>query len=188
MPLICDEIQSGIGRTGRWFAFEHEGIVPDVVVLSKAIGGIGMPLSVVVYHERLDVWKPGAHMGTFRGNQPAMVAGAAAIELMEGLRLVERAAELGDSLLAGLRRAFGSSALVANVRGRGLMIGVELASSALALAVREACLARGLIIELGGRGDRVLRFLPPLVLSRRLAARIVEIVTDALDDAIVNSD
>ena len=75
IPLIMDEVQAGIGRTGKMFAFEHADIVPDVIVLSKAIGG-SLPLAVVVYDESLDVWQPGAHAGTFRGNQMAMAAGA----------------------------------------------------------------------------------------------------------------
>src|SRR5579871_6152689 len=69
VPLICDEIQSGMGRTGKWFAFEHEDIDPDIVLLSKSLGGMGLPISVMIYHKRLDRWKPGAHAGTFRGNQ-----------------------------------------------------------------------------------------------------------------------
>jgi diaminobutyrate-2-oxoglutarate transaminase len=178
-PLICDEIQSGLGRTGRWFAFEHEDVVPDVILLSKAIGGLGLPLSVVVYHERLDRWRPGAHAGTFRGNQMAMAAGTAAIAFMRSHGLVEHAARLGARLLEDLRGALGGSPLVRDVRGRGLMIGVEAATSAAARRMRAASLARGLILELGGRDDTVLRLLPPLVLTEGQALRIVEILADA---------
>jgi diaminobutyrate-2-oxoglutarate transaminase len=180
VPLICDEIQSGMGRTGTWFAFEHEGVVPDVILLSKAIGGIGFPISAVIYHERLDRWEPGAHAGTFRGNQIAMVAGAAAIAFMREHDLPGHAARLGARLLGDLRSALGGHELVSDSRGRGLMIGVEMASSAAARAFRAACLSRGLIIELGGRGDAVLRLLPPLVLTDELAQRIVEIMAEAL--------
>src|SRR5579871_290778 len=88
VPLICDEIQSGMGRTGKWFAFEHEGIVPDILLLSKSLGGLGLPISVVIYHEKLDQWSPGAHAGTFRGNQMAMAAGTAAIEFVRAHGLV----------------------------------------------------------------------------------------------------
>ena len=179
VPLICDEIQSGLGRTGRWFAFEHEDIVPDVVLLSKSLGGLGLPLSVIIYHERFDRWLPGAHAGTFRGNQMAMAAGIAAIEFMRAHGIVEHAAELGARLLDDLRGALGSSALVRDIRGRGLMIGLEMASSEAAQRMREACLRRGLIVEIGGRDDSVMRLLPPLVLTDGQALRIVEILADA---------
>jgi diaminobutyrate-2-oxoglutarate transaminase len=182
VPLICDEIQTGLGRTGRWFAFEHDGIVPDVVILSKSIGGLGFPISVIVYDESLDVWGPGAHAGTFRGNQIAMVAGAAAIDFIRDYDLVEHAAVLGRRLLADLHGALDSSPLVRQVRGRGLMIGVELTETSVARAMRAACLRRGLIIELGGRGDRTLRLLPPLVLTEELAARVGTILVDALTE------
>jgi diaminobutyrate-2-oxoglutarate transaminase len=179
VPLICDEIQSGLGRTGRWFAFEHEDVVPDVVLLSKGLSGLGLPLSVIVYHERFDRWLPGAHAGTFRGNQMAMAAGIAAIEFMRTHGIVEHAAELGARLLADLRGALGSSALVRDIRGRGLMIGLEMASSETAQRMREACLRRGLIVELGGRDDTVMRLLPPLVLTDGQALGIVEILAEA---------
>lgn len=84
-----DEVQTGLGRTGKLFAYEHAGIEPDAIVLSKAIGG-SLPLSVVVYHERYDVWKPGAHIGTFRGNQLAMAAGLAALRYIKEQDLPER--------------------------------------------------------------------------------------------------
>lgn len=179
VPLICDEIQSGMGRTGKWFAFEHEGVVPDVVVLSKAIGGIGLPLAVVVYHKDLDRWQPGAHAGTFRGNQLAMVAGTAAIEFTQRYGLVEHAARLGERLLANLRHALGGSQLFSDMRGRGLMIGLETTSGAAAKALRREALSRGLIFELGGRDDRVVRLLPPLVLTDDLADRIVDILVQS---------
>lgn len=180
VPLICDEIQSGVGRTGRWFAFEHDEVVPDAIVLSKSIGGAGFPIALVVYHERLDRWRPGAHAGTFRGNYAAMVAGTAAIAFIKENGLVERAAELGGRLKSELGLALLPSELIRDVRGRGLMIGIEVASTAAARAIRRACLDRGLIVELGGRGDRVMRLLPPLVLTDGQAERIVEIVAAAL--------
>jgi diaminobutyrate-2-oxoglutarate transaminase len=180
VPLICDEIQTGLGRTGRWFAFEHAGIVPDVIVLSKSIGGLGFPISVVIYRENLDRWQPGAHAGTFRGNQIAMVAGTAAIEFIKRYSLVEHTASLGEKMLADLRGGVGSSPLVSQVRGKGLMIGVEVMSTDIARSMRAACLKRGLIIELGGRGDRTLRLLPPLVLTETQAERIGTILVEAL--------
>lgn len=150
------------------------------MLLSKAIGGIGFPLSVVVYHERLDRWQPGAHAGTFRGNQLAMVAGAAAIAYMREHDVPGHAARVGAQLLADLRSALGGHELVRDIRGRGLMIGIEMASPRSARALRDACLELGLIVELGGREDVVLRLLPPLVITDNLARRISEIVAAAI--------
>ncbi|WP_416978257.1 diaminobutyrate--2-oxoglutarate transaminase family protein [Streptomyces sp. T028] len=125
IPLIADEVQTGVGRTGTFWAVEHSGITPDVMVLSKAIGG-SLPLAVVVYHDDLDVWEPGAHAGTFRGNQLAMAAGTATLAHVRENRLAERAATLGAHLLNQLRHLAEDFPCMGDVRGRGLMIGVEL--------------------------------------------------------------
>ncbi|MFD0418459.1 diaminobutyrate--2-oxoglutarate transaminase family protein [Streptomyces sp. NPDC127108] len=125
IPLIADEVQTGVGRTGAFWAVEHSGIVPDVLVLSKAIGG-SLPLAVVVYRDDLDVWPPGAHAGTFRGNQLAMAAGAATLAYVRENRLAERAATLGARMLADLRSLAADHPCVGDVRGSGLMLGVEL--------------------------------------------------------------
>ncbi|MGW2964202.1 diaminobutyrate--2-oxoglutarate transaminase family protein [Streptomyces sp. NPDC001220] len=125
IPLIADEIQTGVGRTGAFWAVEHSGVTPDVMVLSKAIGG-SLPLAVVVYRDDLDVWEPGAHAGTFRGNQLAMAAGTATLAHVRENGLAERAGLLGSRMLAQLRGLQEEFACVGDVRGRGLMIGVEL--------------------------------------------------------------
>lgn len=124
VPLIADEVQTGVGRTGAFWAVEHSGITPDVMVLSKAIGG-SLPLAVVVYHEDLDVWEPGTHAGTFRGNQLAMAAGTATLIYVRENRLAERAATLGSRMLNQLAALAGEFSCIGEVRGRGLMIGVE---------------------------------------------------------------
>ncbi|MYT74186.1 MULTISPECIES: diaminobutyrate--2-oxoglutarate transaminase family protein [unclassified Streptomyces] len=215
IPLIADEVQTGVGRTGAFWAVDHSGVVPDVMVLSKAVGG-SLPLAVVVYHEDLDVWSPGAHAGTFRGNQLAMAAGAATLAHVRENRLDQRAADLGARILGQLEQAAQEFAIVGDVRGRGLMIGVEIvdpegeasgpaaadaedaegmagdpllggpspsplpAAPAFAAAVRDACLDRGLIVELGGRHSSVVRLLPPLTLTDEQAAAVVDRLTDAL--------
>ncbi|MCF3132912.1 diaminobutyrate--2-oxoglutarate transaminase family protein [Streptomyces olivochromogenes] len=125
VPLIADEIQTGVGRTGAFWAVEHSGVTPDVMVLSKAIGG-SLPLAVVVYRDDLDVWEPGAHAGTFRGNQLAMAAGTATLAHVRENGLAERAAQLGSRMLSQLRELARAFPCVGDVRGRGLMIGVEL--------------------------------------------------------------
>ncbi|WP_046728650.1 diaminobutyrate--2-oxoglutarate transaminase family protein [Streptomyces humi] len=125
IPLIADEIQTGVGRTGAFWAVEHSGVTPDVMVLSKAIGG-SLPLAVVVYRDDLDVWEPGAHAGTFRGNQLAMAAGTATLAHVRENALADRARLLGTRMLSQLGRLKNDFACVGDVRGRGLMIGVEL--------------------------------------------------------------
>jgi diaminobutyrate-2-oxoglutarate transaminase len=187
VPLIVDEIQTGFARTGTMFACEHDDVTPDVITLSKAIGGIGYPLSGIAYDMRLDSWEPGAHIGTFRGHQVAMAAGAAAIDFTLEHELARHAGELGELALGLLRDAQEQLPSVGEVRGRGLMIGVELVcdrdtrepSPRLASEIRRACAQKGLIIEVGGHFANVARFLPPLVITRELLLRGLELFLEA---------
>jgi diaminobutyrate-2-oxoglutarate transaminase len=197
IPLIVDEVQTGFGRTGRLFAFEHAGIVPDVITLSKAIGG-SLPLAVIVYRKELDQWSPGAHAGTFRGHQLAMAAGSATLRFLRSEALHETAASLGRTLLGQLQELQSDYPQIGNVRGRGLMVGVELVdpagspdrlghrppNSALAAELRKECLRRGLILELGGRGGSVVRFLPPLIITAQQIHHVCEIFAAALGAAV----
>lgn len=193
IPLIVDEVQTGVGRTGALWAVEHSGIMPDVMVMSKAIGG-SLPLAVIVYDERYDGWPPGAHMGTFRGNTLAMAAGAATLRFVVREGLAERAATVGAKMLARLEGLRAALPVIGDVRGRGLMIGLELVDPdgpsdacgarpvdpGLAVRVREACLERGLIVELGGRFDATVRLLPPLTLTDEEVEAVLERLSDAL--------
>src|SRR5690606_27648309 len=122
VALIVDEVQSGFARTGRMFAFEHAGIVPDVVVLSKAIGG-SLPLAVMVYRDWLDTWSPGAHAGTFRGNQMGMAAGSAVMYYLVQHRVFEHAEAMGERLRGHLRKVQQVYPQLGDIRGRGLMLG-----------------------------------------------------------------
>ncbi|GCB45509.1 siderophore biosynthesis diaminobutyrate--2-oxoglutarate aminotransferase [Streptomyces sp. NL15-2K] len=124
IPLIADEVQTGVGRTGAFWAVDHSGVTPDVMVLSKAIGG-SLPLAVVVYRDDLDIGEPGTHTGTFRGNQLAMAAGTATLAHVRENGLAERAATLGSRMLTQLRELAREFSVIGDVRGRGLMIGVE---------------------------------------------------------------
>jgi len=187
IPLIIDEVQTGVGRTGEFWATDHSGVTPDVLVLSKAIGG-GLPLAVIVYSAELDGWAAGAHTGTFRGNQLALAAGTATLRVVSEERLAPRAAELGERLTTSLRGLAADRASIGEVRGRGLMIGIEVvepcgvpdsvgarpAAPGLARRVRKEALHRGLIVELGGRHDTVVRLLPPLVMSDGEADSVLE--------------
>ncbi|ROO34569.1 diaminobutyrate--2-oxoglutarate transaminase [Pseudomonas sp. AF76] len=188
--LIVDEVQTGLGRTGTTFAIEHAGIVPDILVLSKAIGG-GYPLAVVVYAEHLDTWGPGMHAGTFRGNQVAMVAGVATMQQIRRDNLVANAARMGELLQSGLRDIARRFACMGDIRGRGLMIGVEItrpaanqragqADGALAHAIKLNCFDNGLMMETGGRHGAVLRFLPPLSITEAEVGMVLDRFEQAL--------
>jgi diaminobutyrate-2-oxoglutarate transaminase len=153
-----------------------------------------LPLAVVVYRPELDVWAPGAHAGTFRGNVLAMAAGAATIRQVVRDDLPVHAAAMGARLLDGLRSAAAlGRGTVGDVRGRGLMVGVELVDGErlgptgvpepdgqLAERLQRAMLERGVIVELGGRGDAVIRFLPPLIIQPAEVDRVVEVFAEAL--------
>jgi diaminobutyrate-2-oxoglutarate transaminase len=187
-------VQTGFGRTGRLFGVDHSGVEPDVMVLSKAVGG-GLPLAVVVYRGELDRWAEGAHTGTFRGNQLAMAAGAATIRYIVEEGLAIRAALLGERLIGRLTRYQALHPMIGQVRGRGLMLGLEIvdpdsppdplgarvAAPGLARRLRGELLARGVIAELGGRHGAVLRLLPPLTLADDEAEHLVTVLGQALD-------
>ena len=177
--LAVDEIQSGMGRTGRWFAFEHAGIEPDIVCLSKGIGG-GYPLSLLLFHRRLDVWRAGDHIGTFRGQQMAMTAGRATIEVIERDGLVAHAAWAGEQLLRGVARLTAGHPAVAEVRGLGLMLGIEVRDGQTARRMQAALFDRGVVVEVGGRGGSVIRLLPPLVIGQAEINRFLGALAEVL--------
>lgn len=185
VPLIADEVQAGFGRTGRWWGFEHFNVTPDVIVASKGLSGIGLPLALIAYRSELDVWEPGTHIGTFRGHQLSFAAAVAAIRVIKHEQLLRNASERGAELLAGLRGL--RCEAIREVRGLGLMLGVEFAHPKtgeilpeFARQVKQACFERGLLCELGGRHDAVLRLLPPLVISAVDAAEALEIIREAV--------
>ena len=190
IPLVVDEIQTGCGRTGTWFAFEQYGIEPDVVVVSKGLSGLGLPVSLMFYRRKMDVWTAGAHIGTFRGNQVAFAAGVAALEVYARERVLDNVRRRGRELKDGLEDLARTHALVRNVRGLGLMLGFDVVDPAtgrpsrpMAALFQSAALARGLILELGGRDDTVVRLLPALNLTAQdlqVALRIVREVAAEL--------
>jgi diaminobutyrate-2-oxoglutarate transaminase len=189
IPLIVDEVQTGCGRTGTWFAFEQYDIEPDVIVASKALSGMGLPVAIIIYHEKLDVWAPGAHTGTFRGNQLAFAAGTKAVELIHRDDILGNVRARGAQVQTRLATLAGNPAVV-EVRGRGLMWGIELAAPGdgrtageLAEQVQAVALRAGLILELGGRDDRVVRMLPPLNVTERVMDLALSILITALEDA-----
>jgi diaminobutyrate-2-oxoglutarate transaminase len=190
VPLIVDEIQAGLGRTGKMFACEHSNITPDFMTLSKGLGGIGYPLSACLCRNEFDKWSSGAHIGTFRGQAVAMAAGFAALNFMENNHLPEHALKLGEHMLKRLNEIKDQSKYIGDVRGRGLMIGVEFVKDKntkepgedIARDIRKRCYPKGLIVELGGHYDNVIRFLPPLVLTEELADKGLNIFAEAVKE------
>jgi ornithine--oxo-acid transaminase len=162
--LILDEIQAGLGRTGRWFAFQHEGIKPDGLILGKALGGGLLPVSCFVATEELmNVFDPGSHGSTFGGNPLAAAVGLEALKVIEDEDLVARSAALGAHLLSRLGRI--DSALIRAVRGRGLWVGVDLNPALVsARKVVERLAERGVLSK--ETHETVIRFAPPLTISR----------------------
>ncbi|HYE52296.1 MAG TPA: ornithine--oxo-acid transaminase [Azospirillaceae bacterium] len=162
--MVLDEIQSGLGRTGKWFAHQHEGIRPDAMCLGKALGGGVMPVSAfVARRDVIDVFKPGNHGSTFGGNPLAAAVGLESLRVIEEERLVERSAELGEHMAARIRAI--RSPLVKGVRGKGLWLGVEIDPAyATARAVVEELMTHGVLSK--ETHETVIRFAPPLVIER----------------------
>ena len=172
IPMICDEIQCGMGRSGRLFAFEHAGIVPDVILASKAIGG-SQPMAVVIYDRKLDKWTAGAHAGTFRGNQLAMAAGTVVLQRVTRKEFLDDVTRKGGYIKDALLRLQKEVSIIGDVRGMGLMLGVEFVnptgdrdimghpqpSGEIAARVQHMCFVNRLVMEKGGRNGSVMRCL-----------------------------
>jgi acetylornithine/N-succinyldiaminopimelate aminotransferase len=172
--LMLDEVQTGNGRTGRYFAYQHEGILPDVVTTAKGLGN-GVPIGVCLARgAAAQVFRPGNHGSTFGGNPLACAAGIAVLDTLEKDGLIDRAAALGERMLRRLRAALAGDNRVVDVRGRGLMIGLELSTPCGELVTR--ALSKGLLINV--THERVVRLLPPLILSDAEADAIVDGVVD----------
>ena len=170
--LILDEVQAGMGRTGKWFAHQWAGIVPDVMTLAKGLGS-GVPVGAVLAHgAAAEVLKPGNHGSTFGGNPLAMRAGVETIRIMEEDRLLDNATAVGAHLKAALQQALGGMAGVNEVRGQGLIIGVELDRPCGALIDRAA--DAGLLLSV--TAERVIRLVPPLILTTADADEIVALL------------
>jgi 4-aminobutyrate aminotransferase len=169
--LIADEVQSGFGRTGRWFAYEHFDLRPDIVTVAKGLAS-GLPISGVFSRmELMKKWEPGTHGGTFGGNVISAAAGVATIRALRDENLVENARQRGEQLVAGLRHLQEQYPAIGDVRGLGLMVGVEFRDAhgkpdkPAAKNVIHACLDRKLLLLSCGPWDNTIRFIPPLVVS-----------------------
>ncbi len=166
--LIVDEVQTGFGRTGRWFAHQHDGITPDVMTLAKGLGG-GVPIGACLAAPRADIFEPGDHGSTFGGNPLACTAALATIDVIESQRLVEHAAEIGELLQDAMRGIKGLS----EVRGRGLMQAMVFAEPT-AKDFQNRCLEAGLVVN--ATDDNTIRLVPPLILSADDVDRAITIM------------
>jgi len=177
--LVLDEVQTGMGRTGKMFAAEHTGVVPDVLLVAKGIAS-GMPLGAMMARKEVMTWPAGSHGSTIAGNPVSIAAALATIELLEK-SLVANSARMGAALQAELGKALAGVPAAEEVRGVGLMIGVELASHELAAAVAQLCFERGLLVLECGR--KAIRFSPPLILTDAQARTAAEVFAQACRDA-----
>jgi diaminobutyrate-2-oxoglutarate transaminase len=158
--LIVDDVQVGCGRTGPFFSFEAAGVVPDLVCLSKSIGGYGLPLALTLIRAELDVWSPGEHSGTFRGNNPAFIAAAKALETYWADDVLQKdTLAKGELVREGLAELAGERL---GVRGAGLINGLVFPDGEQARTVCRAAFARGLLVETAGRSGEVVKLMPPL--------------------------
>jgi 4-aminobutyrate aminotransferase-like enzyme len=182
--LVVDEIYTGIGRTGRWFACEHEGVVPDVLCAGKGLAS-GMPISVCLARaEVMDAWPPSTgealHTQTFLGHPPACAAALASLAVMEEEKLVERAAQGGARALERLRARLAGRPGIADVRGLGLLLAVECDSPERAARACERALGSGVIALVSGDDGRVVSLTPPLVIEEEILAQALDVVCEAL--------
>lgn len=184
--LIVDDIQVGCGRTGNFFSWESAGIDPDIVCLSKSLSGSGLPMALTLIKPEHDVWDPGEHNGTFRGNNAAFVTATAALELFwQDDALTKETWRKADVLKTGLQKlADEHDGVFDEVRGRGLIQGLHTTAPELADAITTEAFERGLIIETAGSTSDVVKLLPPLIVDDDAIARALEVLT-ASTDAVV---
>jgi diaminobutyrate-2-oxoglutarate transaminase len=180
--LIVDEIQTGVGRTGPFFSFEAAGLSPDIIVLSKSISGLGLPLTMVLMKPELDQWQPGEHSGTFRGNNLALVAATAALRTYwQDASLVKLTESNGRLVEEQLNRMMSNRPdQIVAVRGRGMLYGVQLDQRVDVSAVLRHCCRNGLVVETCGPRNDVLKIAPPLTTSEELLVKGFSLLEDAL--------
>ncbi len=184
--LVLDEVQSGFGRTGKFFCCEHADVTPDILVMAKGLGS-GMPISAIgARAELMAHWKPGTHGGTYGGgNAVAAAAAAATIRVLQDEHLVENAAAMGERLMHGLRELQAEHPAIGDVRGRGLMVGTEFTVNGkpapeVASRVQQACIARDLLLLTCGTYGNVIRWIPPLVVNAAQIDAALGIFNEAL--------
>ena len=185
--LIADEVQSGIARTGRWWGIEHWGVTPDIICSAKGIAN-GMPLGAIIAPRETMHWPPGAHASTFGGNPVSCAAALATLDVIEEEELLENATRMGERFIAGLDELAAEHDIIGDVRGKGLMVGVELIdpitgepAPALRGRIIQKCFERGVLML--GAGKNVVRFMPALNITAEEVDLGLQIFADALHDA-----
>lgn len=188
--LIIDDIQAGCGRTGTYFSFEEAGIKPDMITLSKSLGGYGLPFAVVLFRPELDQWKPGEHNGTFRGNNFAFVTAKAAIDhYWSDDRFSKEIKQKGDYIaqrLDEITEKYGEGNFT--TRGRGMFRGLNCIDGDLAGKITHSAFQKGLIIETSGADDQVIKFLCPLITSDENLKKGIDIVEQAVKEICAKED
>lgn len=183
--FIVDDIQMGSGRTGEFFSFEFAALSPDVIVLSKSLSGYGLPLSMLLIREELDVWEPGEHTGTFRGNNLALVSATAAINAYwRCSRFSEEVRRMGALLLDRLEAIASDRGNGFSVRGRGMAVGFDCRKTELAEATARRAFERGLIVERCGPDDQVVKFFPALTIDLETLNQGLEIFEKSLIETV----
>jgi len=190
MLLIVDDIQVGCGRTGSYFSFESAGIRPDIITLSKSLSGFGLPMSLVLMKPELDIWKPGAHSGTFRGNNLAFVTATAALNTYWADDAfsadIQRKERLVRDWLENVIHSYPNAGLA--VRGRGLIQGlVTTADHSLANKIAHASFEKGVVVETSGANDEVLKLLPSLTIEDELLTRGLDVIEQSLAEVLGES-
>lgn len=171
---IFDEIQCGFFRTGKLYEFLNTDAVPDIITMSKGLGGIGYPISAILYKKEIESWGPGTHIGTFRGNQVSIAAGRGALDFIEAYELEKHVPVIGNYLKSRLIEMKQRFPFIGEVRGKGLFIAIEYVKDPVSKtpdpeiikAIRQICFNHGLLFEVGGHFDNVIRFIPPLIVTK----------------------
>ncbi len=186
--LVADEIQVGCSRTGTFFSFERAGIKPDMVTLSKSIGGYGFPMSLLLIKEELDIWKPAEHNGTFRGNQVAFVAAKKAIEVNVNSNLNAEVRRKGELVKAFVEKNLLPLDENISLRGLGLIWGIDFGKlsggSEIAHRIADKCFTKNMIIERAGRGDSVVKILPPLTITDEELTKGLNIILESTKEVL----
>lgn len=180
--LIVDDIQAGVGRAGTFFSFEPSGLYPDIVTLAKSISGYGLPMALTLIRRDLDLWKPGEHNGTFRGNCHAFVTARAALEShWRGDGFEASIQRKGELLRRGLEEISKDvDGKVAGIKGRGMMLGLNVNSASISTEIVKECFANGLVIETSGPDDEIVKCLPPLTIDESDLTKGLEILGAAV--------
>ncbi len=193
--VIFDEIQSGFFRSGEYLACMKYDVIPDIITMSKGLGGIGFPISALLYKKSVEAWKSGDHIGTFRANQVSLAAANGAFDFIEKYDVKSYVNEISNYLFSGLRALAVGCKFIGDVRGEGLMIGVEFVKNKatkepypeFVKEFRENCLQRGLLFEVGGHYDNVVRILPPLIVTPKIIDEALNVMGEALKASILEN-